>query len=50
MFATAEGGRRDLGDGLPAHGLYTRDVQGLRIRDFEVDCAGPEGRPCVVHA
>lgn len=50
MFATAEGGRRDLGDGLPAHGLYTRDVQGLRIRDFEVACAEPDGRPCIVHA
>jgi polygalacturonase len=48
MFATAEGGRRDLGDGLPAHGLYLRDVAGARIRDFAVLCAAADARPLFV--
>lgn len=48
MFGSPDGGRRDCGDGLPAHGLFLRDVQGLRMRDFVVDCAEPDGRPCVM--
>lgn len=47
MFGSPDGGRRDCGDGLPAHGLYLRDLQGLRVRDFDIDCAEPDGRPCV---
>jgi polygalacturonase len=47
MFGSPDGGRRDCGDGLPAHGLYLRDVACVRVRDFEVACAEPDGRPCV---
>lgn len=48
MFGSPNGGRRGCGDGLPAHGLYLRDVHGLRARDFKVDCAGADARPCHV--
>lgn len=48
MFGSPEGGRRDCGDGLPAHGLYLRDVQGIRVRGLQVTCTQPDGRPRVV--
>lgn len=35
-------------DGLPAHGLYLRDVAEARIRDFTVKCAAADARPLFV--
>lgn len=47
MFGSPDGGRRDCGDGLPAHGLYLRDAVNVRVRDFEVSGAETDGRPRV---
>ena len=39
---------RSTGDSLPAHGLYLRDVEKLRMRDYEVMCEGGEdARPLI---
>ncbi len=47
MFSREQSGNRTNGDGLPAHGLYLRDVEGLRLRDVEVVCeGGRDARPC----
>lgn len=50
MFGSPDGGARDRGDGLPAHGLYLRDVAGLTLRGLAVASIAPDGRPLVVHA
>lgn len=49
MFGSPDGGRRDSGDGLPAHGLYLRDIEGLTLRAFTVACQEPDGRPLFAH-
>jgi len=35
---------------LPAYGFYARHVRGMRLRDVELACAGPDARPPVVCA
>lgn len=47
MFGSPDGGRRDCGDGLPAHGLYLRDVDRISVRNFRVECTEPDGRPLI---
>jgi polygalacturonase len=44
MFGSPSGGQRGCGDGLPAYGLYLRDVDGLRARNFTVDSTGEDCR------
>jgi hypothetical protein len=49
MFGSPDGGRRDCGDGLPAHGLYLRDAEGVSVRGLRVKCTEPDGRPVIAH-
>lgn len=48
MFGSPDGGRQDCGDGLPASGLYFRDVERAVVRDFRLDCKEPDGRETIV--
>ncbi len=47
-FGSSDGGRRDCGDGLPAHGLYLRNVEQVSVRGLRVDCVENDGRPLIV--
>ncbi|OGV36692.1 MAG: hypothetical protein A2X48_16990 [Lentisphaerae bacterium GWF2_49_21] len=47
MFGSPEGGNQDCGDGLPAYGLYLRDVENITVRDFAVDCTERDGRKII---
>ena len=46
MFGSPEGGKRGVGDGLPAHGLYMRDVANSSIANYKTElCDGADARP-----